>query len=129
MRDLHVGQVEGHKGIVATAERTIQHSEAAAAQAGEHVQAAQERLDRLDRGEDVPGGLHRPMTREEFDAVLLAAGLTKADIRYMEVVRELPEGALPIIRDAALAASRRAERSTARALHKHHLRDDSEDEE
>ena len=44
MRDPHAGQVEGHKGIGATAERTIQHSEAAAAQAGEHVQAAQERL-------------------------------------------------------------------------------------
>lgn len=45
-----------------------------------HVQAAQERLDRLDRGEDVPGGLHRSMTREEADGILLAAGLTKADI-------------------------------------------------
>lgn len=41
----------------------------------------------------------------------------------------LPEGALPIIRDAALAASRRAERSTARALLKAIESDEDQDEE
>jgi hypothetical protein len=38
---------------------------------------------------------------------MLASGLTKADIRHCETMAALPEAALPIIRDAAMQASKR----------------------
>jgi hypothetical protein len=125
MRDIHAGQVEGHKGLVAAAERAIRAAEAAAAQASEQAQAAQERIAKIERGEDVAGGLGHPLTREDFDAELIAAGFTRADLRHMETLGALPEEAIPLIRDAALKASARAERSAARALRKKLLAPDS----
>ena len=38
-------------------------------------------FNRIGRGEDVPGGLNRPKTREEFEAELHAAAFTKPAFR------------------------------------------------
>jgi hypothetical protein len=116
MQDLHAAQVEGHKDLVATAERVIADNQAAAAKAGERTQAASERIARIERGEDVSGGLDRPKTPAEFDAQLIAAGFTRADLRHMSTLAELPEEALDTIIEASLKASDRTTRSTARAL-------------
>jgi hypothetical protein len=50
------------------------------------------------------------------EARMLAAGVTKADIQHCGTLAALPEEALSIVLDAAMQASKRAERSTARAL-------------
>jgi hypothetical protein len=71
MQDIHAGQVEDHKGIIAACERAVRDGEAAAAQAGEHKQATQERVAKIERGEDILGGLDRPK------AMLFTEGLTK----------------------------------------------------
>ena len=129
IHDLHAEQAEGHKGIVTVAERDVRDNEAAAARARERVQAAQERIKLIERGEDVSGGLHRPMTHKEIAAILFGAGLTKADVRHMQTMAALPKEAVEIIVDASVAASRRASRSKARALREIPERDESQDEE
>ena len=53
--------------------------QAAAADAGARKATAQDRLERLKKGESLPGGLGKPMTREGFVQSLRDAGWTTAD--------------------------------------------------
>ena len=54
------------KGLAATAEQTAAQQAAAATDAAAKVAAARDRKERLQRGEDVPGGLGKPVTREDL---------------------------------------------------------------
>jgi hypothetical protein len=51
--------------------------------------AARGQLARLDRGEEVSGGLGRPMTQEDCHRILKAAGWTTSDIRHAMDLAEL----------------------------------------
>ena len=57
MRDLNAASAKETRGLIAAAEAKRQRHEAAAADAGERVEAAKDRLARLKRGESVAGGL------------------------------------------------------------------------
>ena len=54
---MHAETVEGHKGLAVSAERKVAEGQAAMATAASYRDAAKERRERLQRGEDVPGGL------------------------------------------------------------------------
>jgi hypothetical protein len=86
LHGMHAGTVEDHKALLADAERKIAQGHAEMATAAGHRDAAKERCERLERGEDVQGGLGKPFTREDFERILLKAGCTKADLRHFEVV-------------------------------------------
>jgi hypothetical protein len=88
LHDMHQEQVEGHKGLAGKVERTIAENEKATAQARERRDTAQNRLERLKNGENVQGGIHKPITREDLDRILREAGMTTADIRHCETLGE-----------------------------------------
>jgi hypothetical protein len=56
-RDMNAETVEGHKGLVAQAERKIADGQSATANAAANAAIAKERIERLKRGENVEGGL------------------------------------------------------------------------
>ena len=56
LHDMHAGTVEDHKGLAASVERKVVEGQAEMAKAATHRDTAKERRERLERGEDVPGG-------------------------------------------------------------------------
>jgi hypothetical protein len=64
-------------------------SETAAAKGAEHAEQARERIAKIEAGEDVPGGLHKPPTYRQAIAILKAAGLTNAEIAHIRVQYDL----------------------------------------
>jgi hypothetical protein len=89
LEDMHAATAAEHKALIARAERTVAQGVAAAAEAGASVQRAKERIERIERGEDVPGG--KPLTPEDMEAILRKAGCTDADLRRMHRLAEIPE--------------------------------------
>jgi hypothetical protein len=55
MHDWHASSLEGQKGLAATVERSIEDRQAGMAAAAANRNAAKERRERLQRGEDAPG--------------------------------------------------------------------------
>jgi hypothetical protein len=88
LRDMHAENVEGHKGLIATAERAIATGQAGIAEADAKTTAAKERLDRLARGETVAGGFGKPIAIEE---VLKADGWTASDLHRVRLTHAISE--------------------------------------
>jgi class 3 adenylate cyclase len=63
-----------HKGLATTVERKVAECQAQMATAASHRDAAKDRRERLQRGEDVPGGLGKPFTGED---AMVARGLVE----------------------------------------------------
>jgi hypothetical protein len=82
LQSMNAGQAEGHKDVSAKAARIAADAEKSAADAAAKAVKAKERLDRLAKGEDVSGGLGKPMTREQMEKILKDNGMTVADIRF-----------------------------------------------
>jgi hypothetical protein len=91
MRDMHQDTVDNHRSQAIRIADTIRHGEVIAADANRVAAAAQERAKRIERGEDVSGGLGKPRTREDFDKELLAAGFTKLQLRRMRLLGKVGE--------------------------------------
>jgi hypothetical protein len=85
-------------------------------EAGENVQAARDRLERLKRGESVSGGLGK---RLDFEAELKAAGFTTRQLRRMRLLGSLTKAEFEQMLAAvhfADATSKAAERETRRII-------------
>ena len=65
--------VEGHKGLVAKAERKIADGQSATANAAANAAIAKERIERLKRGENVEGGLGNPLSWEDCERIMREA--------------------------------------------------------
>jgi hypothetical protein len=85
LHDMDAGRVNDHKGLAGDVAKAIAVGEAEASKAEARAKAARERVERIERGEDVSGGFSKPKTREEFEAELLAAGLSKRDLRRCDL--------------------------------------------
>jgi hypothetical protein len=77
---------------------------------GRDLAETRERIDRLAKGEDVAGGLHAPMTREELIAKM---GLSKREVWRMDATAALSSAGLfdemlEKSKKASLKASERA---------------------
>ena len=72
--------------LSAGAETRIAEQAAKAAEAGERAQAAKDRLERIRRGESVPGGLGKPL---DVERALKAEGFTERDLRRMRLMASL----------------------------------------
>jgi hypothetical protein len=88
LQDLHAADAEGHRAIASKAARLAADHEARADEAKEKAAAASARLQALERGEDVPGGLGKPAT---FDGIARAAGFTAADLKRMSRLGRMSE--------------------------------------
>jgi hypothetical protein len=116
LAEMHGEAAEGQAGLIAAAERAKASAAAEHTKATEHAAAAKDRAARLARGEDVAGGLGKPLTLAD----VYAAGLTKADIaRCGRRVHEVSEAlGFDTMSEALREARDRAERKTLRALHR-----------
>jgi hypothetical protein len=76
----------GHKDVITTAQRAVANNEAAAADAAANVERVKERLAKIERDEDVTGGLGKPV---DYETALLNAGFTKRELRDMQHLAEL----------------------------------------
>ena len=88
IRDLNASTAADHEQLAAKVNDTIAKGKAQAAEADAEVKAAQARIEAIERGENVPGGLSKP---EDFDTSLIKAGFTKADLRHFALVASIPE--------------------------------------
>jgi len=90
LHSTQTGTVEDHKGLAAAVAANIAQGETAAAEAAVNAKAARERVERIERGENVEGGLHKRWTRETIEAELIKSGdVTREDLRHWERVAEL----------------------------------------
>jgi hypothetical protein len=78
LQSMQADRAAGQRELIATAQRAASEDEAGATNAGAHAERAKERLAKIERGEDVTGGLGKPVDLEAF---LLANGFTKARLR------------------------------------------------
>lgn len=117
LRDMSAAQAHDQETLSATAKAAAEHQRAAAAKAGAQAAEASERVERLERGDDVPGGLSKPV---DFKKVLREAGWTTRDINdavlLHEVVEALGEGVIPQIVKFQLKAGERAHRRVLRQM-------------
>jgi hypothetical protein len=121
-RDMCQATADDHKGLAATVAQAIASNQNAAADAAAKATAAKDRAERIKKGEDVPGGLGKPLTREDYERICREAGMTTSDLRHCERLHELHElvgdaGCEEVIREI-IEAKDRAERTAVRALHR-----------
>jgi hypothetical protein len=91
MADLQGALAANHKAVATAANAKRFGNEAAAAASAARAAEARERIAQIEAGEDVPGGLGRPLSNAEMIAILKAAGLTNAEIRHIRLQRDLIE--------------------------------------
>jgi hypothetical protein len=116
LHGLHADMIEGHTGVIAAAERAIANGEAGAATAATHAKAAKEQVERIERGERVEGGFDKPLTREDAEAIMMEAGMTRAEIRRSVRMAQLPEELHETILSEVIRRTRLAENAAINAV-------------
>jgi hypothetical protein len=113
LHSIHEGTLADHKALAATLAGKIAEMEAGAAQSAAVVDAAKERLAKIDRGEEVSGGLGKAMSVEDN---LRAAGWATADIEHCRVLATLKEVAWAEFLAALHPALEKQRRAVARDI-------------
>jgi hypothetical protein len=115
-KDLNEEAATGHKALSVNAERTAASQQARASDAAANAVAARDRAERIKRGEDVPGGIGKPV---DIDAVLAAAGFSKTDSRRAVQLSQVCDAfGFEKVLKILLAERERADRAAVRALHR-----------
>ena len=112
----HAAMVQDHKGLAAMVADKIAEGETCAAEAAAKAKVARERVEGIERGENVEGGLGEPLDAKNVEKILRAAGYTTSDLRHARVLAELPEESLKKLSEARMVAAERAERRAARKM-------------
>jgi hypothetical protein len=112
---MHVATAEDHKGLAATVASTIAKVEGHAAEAASNAKAARGRVERIERGENVEGGLGKPLSYDDMVAILHKAGLTDDDIRYSQQLAQFSEDELDALMPEIMKHKGRVERAVVRA--------------
>ncbi len=86
LQEMNAATTEKRKGLLASTQCAIVDSETAAKDAGAQAERAKERLAKIEKGEDVQGGLGRPMTREDFHRM---SGMSDEQIQHCMNLAEL----------------------------------------
>ena len=115
----------GNKPLAVDAERKALAAQVRATDAAGKVAAAQERLAKIERGEDVQGGLGKPMTVEDVMQIMRDAGWTDADFQHSRDLNTLGnhglfEQYLVACHAARRKATERFERRIAREMLRAH---------
>ena len=116
LADMHAGTAADHKGLAERAERSAAEGEIERAKAAEHAARAKERVERIERGENVDGGLGK---RQDVETVLRAAGWSDADIRHAAQIAKLGEiGAWEELMAETHRRRELSEKAAHRAVHR-----------
>jgi hypothetical protein len=86
MRDVGASLIEGHKAVIATAETAIAGAAPMVSDADEALEAIKGRREKIRRGENVAGGLGKPL---DMRAALIAAGFEPDQLRRAELLASL----------------------------------------
>jgi hypothetical protein len=86
-----VADAVDHKALAAAANARSADDVAAASANAQRAAEARERIERIEAGDEVPGGFGKPLSDAEMIAIFKAAGLTTADIRHIRLQHELVE--------------------------------------
>jgi hypothetical protein len=114
LHDMHAGTVEDHKGLAATVESAIASGQAEMVKAAEARDDARARRERLDRGEDVAGGLGKKLTRAD---IIKALGWSPSEVRHAERLASLDEREFEEwLQDRSRLADDRIDRKLLRAF-------------
>jgi hypothetical protein len=112
---VHEEQVGGQKELMAEAERAIAGGSELMTKPAAQIADAKDRAERLRKGEDVPGGLAKPFTLEDF----FKAGFTKEELRRCDQMRDVCEAlGFEAVVKLLIAERDRAELRALRALHR-----------
>jgi hypothetical protein len=114
---MNAEQAEGHKELAAKSARVADDAESRAVAAAEKVAVAKDRIKRLAKGEDVSGGLGKPMTRK---ALLKAAGITESQARHAERVHSLGDALFEDFVQAGIEGMHRGSKSAERKFLRNH---------
>jgi hypothetical protein len=101
------------KGLIARAERAKAAGETGIALAAARGAEAQDRVARIERGEDVPGGLGKPMSAKDL---LISPGMTAGDVRQCLRVDEIGEDGFDELLAEILKRNEAAERAAVRSI-------------
>jgi hypothetical protein len=119
MQDMNAGTVEDHKRLVANAERAIVSGKSTAANAADKAAIAKERVERIKKGENVEGGLGKPVTLEDYHRILHEAGWTKRDIEHSIQVSQVSDVfGFEAMMEELHDARERSERNVVHKLHR-----------
>ena len=88
IRDMKASTMADRQKLVARVETQIAADKAAVIEADNAAKQAQGRLDAIQRGETVEGGLGKPV---DFAAILKLDGWTEADLRHARLLASIPE--------------------------------------
>jgi hypothetical protein len=117
LHDMHASTVEDHKGLAVNVEDRIAQGHAEMAKAAQARDIAKARRERLERGEDVPGGLGKPLTPKDAKRIFREAGLTASDIRHCVNLNTLADVMdWDAIMQEIHAAQERAKKAAVRAM-------------
>jgi hypothetical protein len=86
LADMSSTTVSDHKALAASIERKIAADQAAATAHAERAAEARDRAERIEPGDEVIGGLGKPLDYNDKVKIIKQAGLTDADIRHIECV-------------------------------------------
>jgi hypothetical protein len=124
LHGMHAGMVDDRKGLAATAERKIAEGLDEMAKAAAQRDAVKERRERLERGEDVPGGFGKHVTHDNLVAILLDAGWSKSDMRRSVQVHRLSEvGAFEELMEEMHKRREQSEKAAVRAVWRRRVAD------
>lgn len=101
----------GHRVLAAAAERQSDETKEAAADAAKHVAAAKDRIDRLERGEDIGG-----TTKIDLRQLLRSIGIAGSELRHWGNVHRIHELGVEQEYLDAIGPDQRRERRVARKI-------------
>jgi hypothetical protein len=118
LHDMNQEQVDGHKALAASVKSKIAAGQTEATKAATNAAAARERVERIKKGDDVQGGLGKPI---DYRAILHKAGMTDGDIREcMDMAKlfefDTDETEFKKFMDESVKASQRASEAVMRKL-------------
>jgi hypothetical protein len=116
--DMCAERIEGHKALVAAANKQIADDEAEKAKAANDAATARERLAKIERGEDVKGGFGKAMTYKDLERLFGKAFLKRA-AKLDEPCAMAPTGFDELLAETARRRER-AEKSALTAVRKRH---------
>jgi hypothetical protein len=115
MRDMNEETLDGNKALAVTVQARINTAQAGLEAASAEATAAAERVDKIKKGEDVPGGLNKPFDIEQF--LREQFGWTTEDINNALDVAEIGRlGGMQALVDETVERFERSHRPATRAV-------------
>jgi hypothetical protein len=113
LEELHAGDIECEKALAACVNAKIAEAETERAKAADNAAAAKERLAKIERGEDVAGGLGKPIGSKDWER-----HLGKSSVRRGLQLAELEEAAFQEFLDETMKQHAVGERKALRTVRK-----------